>query len=104
MQNQLVTDFFSRISPSLETLGAAPVQKDANPVQFSRVLSEALEQVNRLQLDSGDMTKAYELGDKSVTLPEVMIAAQKASVGFQAVSQVRNHLVQAYKDVMSMPI
>jgi len=33
-----------------------------------------------------------------------MIASQKASVSFQAMVQVRNKLVDAYKDVMNMPI
>jgi len=33
-----------------------------------------------------------------------MIATQKASVSFQAMLQVRNKLVDAYKDIMSMPM
>jgi flagellar hook-basal body complex protein FliE len=33
-----------------------------------------------------------------------MIASQKASVSFQAMVQVRNKLVEAYKEVMNMPI
>jgi len=37
-------------------------------------------------------------------LAEVMIASQKASVSFQAMLQVRNKLVDAYKDVMNMPM
>ncbi|HQR82111.1 MAG TPA: flagellar hook-basal body complex protein FliE, partial [Thiotrichales bacterium] len=42
--------------------------------------------------------------DPNVELSEVMIQAQKASLAFQAMTQVRNKLVEAYKDVMSMPI
>jgi len=34
----------------------------------------------------------------------VMLQAQKASLSFQAMTQVRNKLVEAYKDVMNMPI
>jgi flagellar hook-basal body complex protein FliE len=33
-----------------------------------------------------------------------MIASQKATVSFQAMVQVRNKLVDAYRDVMNMPI
>ncbi|MGZ5030965.1 MAG: flagellar hook-basal body complex protein FliE, partial [Methylobacter sp.] len=43
-------------------------------------------------------------GDTNVSLAEVMVASQKASVSFQAMLQVRNKLVEAYKDVMNMPI
>ncbi|MEW8162842.1 MAG: flagellar hook-basal body complex protein FliE [Candidatus Thiodiazotropha endolucinida] len=37
-------------------------------------------------------------------LAQVMIAAQKSSLSFEAMVQVRNKLVEAYKDVMNMPI
>jgi flagellar hook-basal body complex protein FliE len=33
-----------------------------------------------------------------------MIASQKSSVSFQAMTQVRNKLVQAYQDIMQMPV
>jgi flagellar hook-basal body complex protein FliE len=33
-----------------------------------------------------------------------MIAMQKASLSFQAVVQVRNKVVQAYNDIMNMPV
>jgi flagellar hook-basal body complex protein FliE len=33
-----------------------------------------------------------------------MVAQQKSSVSFQATLQVRNKLVEAYKDVMNMPM
>ena len=33
-----------------------------------------------------------------------MIANQKAGLAFRAMSEVRNHLLRAYQDVMNMPI
>jgi flagellar hook-basal body complex protein FliE len=60
--------------------------------------------VNANQKASGDLQKRFEQGDPSVDLPEVMIAMQKSSVSFQAMTQVRNKLVEAYKDVMNMPV
>jgi len=50
------------------------------------------------------MATAFELGQGGVDLTEVMIASQKASVSFQAMTQVRNKMVQAYQDIMQMPI
>jgi flagellar hook-basal body complex protein FliE len=47
---------------------------------------------------------AYERGEPGVDLAEVMIQAQKASVSFTALTQVRNRLVTAYEDIMKMPI
>jgi flagellar hook-basal body complex protein FliE len=50
------------------------------------------------------MKKAFEMGDDSVDLSEVMIAAQKSTISFEALSQVRNKLMKAYQDVMNMPV
>jgi flagellar hook-basal body complex protein FliE len=39
-----------------------------------------------------------------VSLSDLMIAQQKASINFQATLQVRNKLVSAYHDIMSMQV
>ncbi len=104
MPSPLINQPFAPSSVSTQALGLAPAIQNKTDVNFSQILGQAIQEVNRLQMDAGQATKAYEMGDKSITLPEVMIAGQKASVAFTAVSQVRNHVVQAYKDVMNMPI
>ena len=63
-----------------------------------------IDAVNEAQSSASEMAAALERGDKSVTLPEVMIALQKASLSFQAMTEVRNRLVNAYQEVMNMPI
>ena len=50
------------------------------------------------------MAKAFETGEGDASLAEIMIAAQKSSLSFDAMVQVRNKLVEAYKDIMNMPI
>jgi flagellar hook-basal body complex protein FliE len=71
---------------------------------FSEVMSNAVNKVNDLQSQSGDLANAYQRGDSNVDITDVMIASQKASVAFEATVQVRNKLVEAYRDVMNMPI
>ncbi len=71
---------------------------------FSAQLKEAVNQVNSVQKESGQLKEAFTMGDKNVDLVDVMIASQKANVSFQAMVQVRNKLISAYQDVMSMPI
>jgi len=72
--------------------------------KFSDLLSSAVNSVNETQMKSGQLSKAYELGDPNVSLSQVMIQSQKATVSFQALTQVRNKVVQAYQDIMKMPI
>jgi len=71
---------------------------------FAALLKQSIDSVNQTQHKAHDLEEAFETGKADVSLAEVMIASQKASVSFQAMLQVRNKLVDAYKDVMSMPM
>ena len=73
-------------------------------VDFGELLKSAVNQVNATQKAAGAMTKAFEKGDTDVDLADVMIALQKSSIAFESMKQVRNKLVKAYQDVMSMSI
>jgi len=46
----------------------------------------------------------FSMGDDNVNLSDVMIAMQKASISFQTSIQVRNKLVSAYRDIMTMQV
>jgi len=93
---------------------AAATQGHLNPVDegmsgvakqdFSTLLQNSIDKVNDIQKNSGDLSKAFELGDANVSLAEVMIARQKAGIAFQSVLQVRNKLISAYQDIMSMRV
>ena len=71
---------------------------------FGELFNRAINQVNETQMASGQVAKAYEQGQAGVDITDVMIASEKAGVSFQAMLQVRNKLVDAYRDVMNMPI
>lgn len=72
--------------------------------QFANALKGAVDSVNDMQSTAGQLKTSFELGDKSVSLAEVMVASQKANIAFQATVQVRNKFIEAYKDVMNMPV
>ncbi|MEX0605958.1 MAG: flagellar hook-basal body complex protein FliE [Marinobacter sp.] len=84
--------------------GPAQVEQSNETSGFSNVLKQAVGQVNELQQTAGDMRTAYELGDPNMDITRVMIASQKASVSFEALTQVRNRVVRAYEDIMNMPV
>ncbi len=71
---------------------------------ISEMMGNAINQVNETQMHSANLSTRYTQGDPNVDLPEVMVAMQKSSVSFQAMSQVRNKLLEAYKDIMNMPV
>jgi len=82
--------------------GAVPGQA-AGAVPFEAAMSDALKAVSAVQDEASAQTAAYERGETQ-DLAQVMIARQKASLAFEATLQVRNRLLGAYKDVMSMPL
>ncbi|MCF7966989.1 MAG: flagellar hook-basal body complex protein FliE [Methylobacter tundripaludum] len=88
---------------SLEA-GSAKVQETGGGADFAAMLKQSIGAVNDTQQTAGKMAEAFEQGDTNVSLAEVMVASQKASVSFQAMLQVRNKLVEAYQDVMNMPM
>ncbi|MBQ4810440.1 flagellar hook-basal body complex protein FliE [Pseudoalteromonas luteoviolacea] len=91
-----------RVQP--ETKVPAQATAATSSAQFGDILSNALNNVADLQRDTKAKVTAVEMGDRSVSLAEAMIAKNKSSVAFEATVQVRNKLVEAYKDIMSMPV
>jgi len=81
-------------------LGAAD---GAQAGAFGDALRSALAQVNEMQAQSSAVTESYEKGE-TTDIASVMLARQQASIGFEATLQVRNKLLSAYKDIMSMPV
>lgn len=71
---------------------------------FASAMDQALRSVSRSQMESGRMQRELQLDNPTVSLEETMVAMQRAQVGFQAVVQVRNRLVQAYSDIMNMQV
>ncbi len=71
---------------------------------FGSLLKNAVDKVNETQMEASKLSTAFEQGDPRVELSQVMIQMQKASVSFQAMTQVRNRLVTAYEDVYKMSI
>jgi flagellar hook-basal body complex protein FliE len=76
----------------------------ASPSNFQSLLRNSIEGVNQSQLQAQGLAQAFEAGQPGVDLSGVMVAMQKANVSFQAMVQVRNKLVSAYQEIMSMPV
>src|SRR5688572_25093685 len=71
---------------------------------FANVLKQGLDSVNQAQARAGDLATKFEQGVPGVELSQVMLEMQKASVSFRAVAEVRNRFVNAYQEIMNMPI
>ncbi|MCE9680016.1 flagellar hook-basal body complex protein FliE [Shewanella sp. AS1] len=88
------------------TIAPSMTQQIANTSgsDFGQLLSQAVGSVNALQANSSQLQSRLDMGDTRVSLSDTVIAREKASVAFEATVQVRNKLVEAYKEIMSMPV
>ncbi len=101
-----MTQLLSQMREMASGIQGAPAVTDNKPasLDFSNALQTAIDKVNSTQMDAKQLKEAFEMGNPNVDLPQVMVSMQKASISFQAMLQVRNKLVEAYHDVMRMPI
>lgn len=103
------------ISQILAQMRAVSVQAQASPrlsdgppatgaTTFSDVLKNSLGAVSDTQARAGELSEKFQAGDSSVDLAQLMVATEKASVSFEAMTQVRNKLVEAYQEIMRMQV
>ncbi|NTS76396.1 flagellar hook-basal body complex protein FliE [Catenovulum sp. SM1970] len=77
---------------------------NTSSANFGDMLSNAINNVNDLAHDARNKTNAFEMGDQSVSLAEVMITKEKAGVAFEATMHVRNKVLEAYEKIMQTPV
>ncbi|MBW3113875.1 flagellar hook-basal body complex protein FliE [Bacillus sp. MCCB 382] len=88
------------ISPSLAKKNNSPAVGSDN---FSQLLKNSIDEVNKMQVQSDQLTEKLVRGE-NVDLHQVMIASQKASITLQTTMEVRNKVVEAYQEIMRMPM
>lgn len=102
--NRLMLEMRSMQTEAMARAKPAVSAQEVGAPSFSDMLGQAVGKVNETQQASSQLASAFEVGQGGIDLTDVMIASQKASVSFQAMTQVRNKLVQAYQDIMQMPV
>jgi flagellar hook-basal body complex protein FliE len=85
-------------------VGAGPGAVGGVDNGFAKLLKQGLESVNSTQAKANDLAVKFEKGVPGVELPQVMVEMQKANVSFRALTEVRNKFVDAYREIMNMPL
>lgn len=80
--------------------GLDPVEKK---MSFSELLANQIVDVNNLQKEADTAIQNLVSG-KSNNIQETMLAVEKAEIAFKTMNQVRNKVIEAYKEVMRMQI
>ncbi|MDD3051490.1 MAG: flagellar hook-basal body complex protein FliE [Candidatus Cloacimonetes bacterium] len=70
-------------------------------ISFGEMMKSYLEDANNLQLEADeDIRKA--IAGEDIDPHKVMIAVQKANLSFELVMEIRNKMLEAYKEVTKM--
>lgn len=85
-------------------VGIEPAKTTVPGSTFGALLQQSIDGVNDLQQKSKHYAEGFERQVPGIDLADVMIADQKSSIAFQSLMQVRNKVVTAYQEVMSMPL
>jgi len=95
LENALPVDF----------LAAKPqnIAAEDHPQSFKELLKSALDSVQSLQTKADDSVKSLASGG-AVDLHEVMIDLEQASLAMELTLQIRNKLMDAYKEITSMQV
>ena len=78
-------------------------QADTGDKSFSKILSNALEEVNQAELKSDEITKSFLVGDIQ-DIHQVTIAAEQARLTMQLAMEIRNKVVEAYQEMSRMQV
>lgn len=79
-----------------------PPPKNEGP-SFGDIMKESIQKVDQSQKEADQMLQDF-INMKNKDLHQVMIAWEKADVSLQLLIKVRSKILEAYQDVMRMPV
>lgn len=65
---------------------------------------QMFEKVNSSQIETESLKDKYLTGDPNVTLTQVLVSTEKSKLAFEGLIVVRNRCLEAYKEIMNMPV
>ena len=99
-QTRLVPGLIEKLDSKPVTLGNP---ESAPSEQFSDVFANLIDSVNDLHMQAGDAQKAFITGEP-IELHVVMIKSAEAGIATDLVLEIRNKLVNAYNELLRMPM
>ena len=92
-------------APARDPVAGAGANADVSASDsFASVLMHSIDKINALKQSAATQGQAFERGEPGIGINDVMVDMEKAGVAFEMGVQVRNRLVNAYKDIMNMQV
>jgi len=91
------------LSPRIAAAGTGSSQAENPDPSFGEILKTSLERINRFQQEADRAIQSLVLG-RSQDLVGTLMTVEKAKLSLQVLVQVRNKLLEAYQEIMRMPL
>lgn len=95
----------ARASAELKTSGLTPTDEQFGKkgLSFGDILKDSITQVNQNQSESDHAIKELIAG-RSKNIHETLLTVERADVSLKMAMQVRNKILEAYREVMRMQV
>ena len=97
---QQYRDLINKIKTD-KNLGVALPDKKEDDASFKNVISKFIHDVDKMQKVSDQSVKDFATGEVT-DIHQVMVAAEEANLSFQLMMEVRNRLLESYREIMRM--
>ena len=84
-------------------LAAAARPEAKPPAGFGEALSKGLKEVSGLEQQADDVTQSMATGG-GAQIADLMVATTKSQLAVDLLVQTRNRAVEAYQEIMRMPL
>lgn len=91
------------IEPTTTGIAKPNAENAVGQPKFSDMVADLISSVNDAQKEAGAAQAAFAAGEP-IELHQVMIKAEEAGISTELLLQIRNRLVDAYKEIMRMPM
>ena len=83
------------------TAGTLEGKKSSETPSFKEMITEYLNETNRVQLEAGEAIHKVATGEIE-NIHEVMIALEKSRLSLELIMEIRSKLLDAYRELMRM--
>lgn len=89
--------------PAQEPVKSTQSTTGTETKSFKETMTEFMDDVNKLQLNAGESVEKLLTGEIK-DAHDVMVAVEKANTSFELMMEIRNKMLDAYREIMRMQV
>ncbi len=89
---------------SLDVKALDPAGPATHGLDFASALKDAVGNAGTAERTADDAAQRFATGDPNVGIHEVMIASEKAAISVKYAVNLKNKLIDAYKELLNTPL